>query len=236
MATANRIIISETKTCLQGMFKSTFLVSWIALSYFVLSVVVTSQYPDPEKSYDNIFVAYFMYFVPSSIFELLWTVVSAVFESLFYFGLSLFFLNLARKQHVRFTDIFAGFKKFWKILGMTLLATLLVIIGMVFFIIPGIVAYYAYAQSFFVLIDEPNIGAVEALKKSAGLMRGHKWKLFKLQLRFILPFILGILTLGIAFLWIIPRWWVAHAKFYEDIQHAQNVGTSAPAGSPATLS
>ena len=48
-------------------------------------------------------------------------------------------------------------------------------------------------------------------------MSGNKMRLFLLDLSFIGWFLLGLITFGIAFLWITPYWNTARAAFYEDL-------------------
>jgi len=50
------------------------------------------------------------------------------------------------------------------------------------------------------------------------MMYGYKWKYFCLGLRFIGWFLLGILSLGIGFLWIMPYMSISFAKFYDDVK------------------
>ena len=76
----------------------------------------------------------------------------------------------------------------------------------------------AYAMFPFILRDNPELSPKEVLHKSRMMMRGHKWDLFVLILSFIGWWIVGILTLGIGFLWIGPYMDAAIAHFYEDIK------------------
>jgi len=86
------------------------------------------------------------------------------------------------------------------------------------FIIPGIIKYYAYSMTPFIIADEPDIDFMEAIKKSQELMRGHKFRLFKLQLSFIGWFLLGALAFGIGLFFVYPYYQLAHANFYLDIR------------------
>ena len=83
-------------------------------------------------------------------------------------------------------------------------------------IVPGIVAALSYSMTFYILADEPDINAKEALEKSKIMMDGHKMDLFLLGLSFIGWALLCILTLGIGLLWLIPYMNVSAAKFYQD--------------------
>lgn len=48
-------------------------------------------------------------------------------------------------------------------------------------------------------------------------MNGNKWRLFCLHFSFIGWMLLGILTFGILYFWIIPYMQTAQAEFYRDI-------------------
>ena len=85
-------------------------------------------------------------------------------------------------------------------------------------IIPGIIAAYAYSMAFFIMADNPSVGALEAIRRSKAIMRGRKAKLFCLDLRFLGWGILCLLTLGIGFLWLVPYIQASHAHFYEDVR------------------
>ena len=55
-------------------------------------------------------------------------------------------------------------------------------LGFILLIIPGIILSLMYSQVFYILADDPDIGAIEAFNKSEKMMRGHKWQLFMLNL------------------------------------------------------
>ncbi len=102
-----------------------------------------------------------------------------------------------------------------------LLATLAeVALGIVTLLIGAIVLQYAYAMVPYLLRDYPELTAKEALRTSREMMRGYKWDLFVLDLTFLGWYILGVFTLGIAYLWIMPYQYTAHAHFYEDLKAA----------------
>ena len=85
-------------------------------------------------------------------------------------------------------------------------------------IIPGIVKYYAYAMTPYILVDNPELSANQAINLSCKMMKGHKFDLFYLQLSFIGWGILSVFTLGIGFLWLMPYMLTAQASFYQDIK------------------
>ncbi len=96
--------------------------------------------------------------------------------------------------------------------------TLFIILWTLLFIIPGVVATLSYSQTFFILADDPQLKGSEALRKSKAMMKGNRWKLFCLLWRFFGWFLLGILSMGIGFLWIVPYLATTLAHFYNDLK------------------
>jgi uncharacterized membrane protein len=84
-------------------------------------------------------------------------------------------------------------------------------------LIPALIAQYRYAMAYYVIQDQPGIGALEAIRRSKQLMDGNKWKLFCLQWRFFGWALLCVLTLGIGCLWLVPYMMTSQACFYEDL-------------------
>lgn len=136
----------------------------------------------------------------------------------FSLGLAIFTLSLSRNEEARVEQIFHGFQNFGSAIGAYLLMLLYVFLWTLLLIIPGIIAALSYAMTFYILADNPEIGAQQALEKSKKMMNGYKWKFFCLGLRFIGWVILCILTLGIGYLFLIPYVNVCYAKFYEDLK------------------
>jgi uncharacterized membrane protein len=79
-----------------------------------------------------------------------------------------------------------------------------------------------YSQVFFILADDPDVGTIEAFNKSEKMMRGHKWQLFMLNLEAALYFFASIFTLFIWLAWLLPRYSVAMAGFYEELKKENN--------------
>ena len=100
------------------------------------------------------------------------------------------------------------------------------------FIIPGIVKGFSYAMTPFILDEYPELTPVEAIHRSRMMMRGHKFDLFYLSLSFIGWGLLGILTLGIGYLWLTPYMSTTMASFYEDVK-AQYLAGLDSADTPA---
>jgi len=141
----------------------------------------------------------------------------------FALGVSIFSLAISRGQDARIEQLFKGFNNFGTSLGAYLLMMLFVFLWTLLLIVPGIIAGISYSMTFFIIADDNNIGSMQAIDKSKSMMMGHKWKLFRLYLRFFGWGLLCILTLGIGFLWLMPYAQVTMAKFYEDIKEVPSI-------------
>ena len=133
-------------------------------------------------------------------------------------GLVYYFVNLSRGEEPKFDSLFSGFDSFGKSLGLYLLQGLFIFLWSLLLIIPGIIAQYRYAMTFYLLKDNPEIGINEALSQSCEMMKGYKWKYFVLSLTFIGWYLLSCLTLGIGFLWLIPYMLTTQANFYNELK------------------
>ena len=100
-------------------------------------------------------------------------------------GLSLFFLATFRQHDPQVTDIFLGFEKFGKALGLFLFRGLFIVLWSLLFIIPGIIAAIRYSQAFFILADNPEKGIRQCMNESKAMMKGNCGKMFLLSLSFI---------------------------------------------------
>jgi uncharacterized membrane protein len=98
-----------------------------------------------------------------------------------------------------------------------ILRSIFVFLWTLLFVIPGIIKALAYSQTFYLLADHPELSATEAIQKSQDLMRGHKGRLFWLNLSFIGWYLLGALALGVGTIFVIPYHQMALANFYVEL-------------------
>lgn len=133
-------------------------------------------------------------------------------------GLYAYFLGIARKEEPGSSLIFSGFKRFIDAFLLCLLMGIFTFLWSLLLIVPGIIAYFRYKQSYYILKDNPQIGPLEAIRRSKEMMKGHKWRLFVLYLTFIGWYILGCIPLGIGLLWVIPYIQTAAAHFHDDLK------------------
>ena len=127
-------------------------------------------------------------------------------------------LLISRNQEPAFELLLSGFKRFGVALATYLLIIIFIILWLLLLIIPGVIACLRYSQTWYILSEDENIGPLDAIEKSKEMMVGNIWKLFCLYCRFIGWFILCIVTLGLAGLYVGPYFSVSGAKFYEDLK------------------
>jgi uncharacterized membrane protein len=81
-------------------------------------------------------------------------------------------------------------------------------------IIPGFVKFYAYSMVPFILADNPNIGFRRAVGLSNQMTRGHKFRIFVLDLSFLGWIFLGILAFFVGVLFVLPYINATKAELY----------------------
>lgn len=138
-------------------------------------------------------------------------------------GLTTYFVHLVRKQNNDFNDIFSGFNNFVRNFLYYLLSSIYIFLWSLLFIIPGIIKALSYSMAPYIIYDNPNIDANDAITQSKEMMKGHKWELFCLYLSFIGWLLLSVLTFGILYMvYVGPYMMTAQANFYEQLKAQQN--------------
>ena len=112
-----------------------------------------------------------------------------------------------------------GFKKGFVLRSFLigLMEQIFVVLWSILLIIPGIVKKYAYFASYYISLDQPELSAKQCLDESQRLMKGHKMRLFLLDLSFIGWYIVGFVCLGVGILFVQPYHQLARANFYDKL-------------------
>ena len=141
-------------------------------------------------------------------------------------GLAAVFLNLFRKDKTDLEDLFVGFKNFANNFITGLLVQLFIFLWSLLFVIPGIVKSYAYAMTFYIQYDHPEMNETDAITASRNMMKGHKADLFFLDLSFIGWYLLVGLTFGILAFYVVPYHRATRTAFYENLKAQQEGGNA----------
>ncbi len=100
-------------------------------------------------------------------------------------GLNTYYLALHRSENPPFSLLFSRFHIFVRCLALYVLMGIFIALWSLLFVIPGIIAAYRYAMAPFLMADDPELGALDAIALSKKMMDGHKGRLFALQFSFI---------------------------------------------------
>lgn len=84
-----------------------------------------------------------------------------------------------------------------------------------------LILYLSFAMAYLVYIDDPNVTAFEALKKSSKMMKGNKFRYFYMYLTMIGYFVLVILSVGIGYLWVNAYINMIIINMYKDIKEIE---------------
>lgn len=133
-------------------------------------------------------------------------------------GLTVSLLRNHREESVDLENLFDGFRggRYTRVFCAIFLVNLFTFLWALLLIIPGIMKAFSYALTPYIVMDEPELTARQAITRSCEIMEGRRWKLFCLYLSFIGWGILCILTFGIGILWLVPYMNASVAAFYED--------------------
>ena len=158
--------------------------------------------------------------IESAIYIALGSLVTLLISLNLEYGFAVALLRFSRGRENTLSETFnAGLvEDYGRVLGIMLLQVIYVILWMLLLIIPGIIKSYSYAMTEFIAEDNPELGPMECIDRSMAMMKGHKWELFLLDLSYIGWLLLGLLSLGIGLLWIIPWMNMARVKFYEELK------------------
>jgi len=128
--------------------------------------------------------------------------------------------------------IFSRFTHFGNALLLRLLMFVKILLWTLLFIIPGIVAAYRYSMAPYLMAENPDLSATEAIEQSKRMMAGNKWRRFCLDFSFIGWRLLAALTGGIGGVFLRPYVKAAATAFYLDLTgRLEGSSGSAPASS-----
>ena len=112
-----------------------------------------------------------------------------------YLGFHRSILQLVRTRKVKVSTLFSGFKDFGVAFRAGWLWGIKIFLWSLLLIVPGIIAAIRYSMTFFILADNPNITAREAINKSKGMIEGRKYEFFQnYAFYFALPYLMNFIS------------------------------------------
>ncbi len=110
-------------------------------------------------------------------------------------------------------------QKFWSYLGTTILFSVIVVVGFILFIIPGLMALTAFIFAPYFVIDK-GMGPIEALKASARITKGNRLRVLGLITAGGLISLLGFAALIVGLLVALPITMIAYVHAYRRLSAA----------------
>lgn len=208
-------------------FAGAFLALWL-LQYIITVPPAMMQLFPP--------VGIFLYYGANFVLQL--------FYAIFKVGLAFLFLSNACGQRVNMTGVFTGFGHTpGKTMAIQLFPSLLLLIpnflpdycltqflasreeqwllsALIITLIFLPLSFYVkilYSQVFYIMLDFPDMSAVECLQHSRWLMKGSKLRYLWLSLSFLPLTLLGFATCGIGLFYVLPYQEQTYANFYLDL-------------------
>ena len=122
-------------------------------------------------------------------------------------------------------DLFSKYNIFGLIILSSLYIGIITSLWTLLFIIPGIIYAYKVIMVPYLLADNgaENKSIRELVETSKTMMDGHKMDYFVFELSFIGWILLGIITCGIAYIWVIPYMDVANVMYYQELKKLKNI-------------
>ena len=132
------------------------------------------------------------------------------------YGVTFAFLKAARGDKLEISNMFEAFRNYWNTVLANLLVGIIVFIGFVLFIIPGIIFACKLVFTPYLVVDR-KMQVIEAVKQSWRMTNGHAWKVFLIGLLAIPISIAGLICFGVGI--IVSIMWIrlAFASLYHSV-------------------
>jgi phage FluMu protein Com/uncharacterized membrane protein len=138
-----------------------------------------------------------------AVFTLIAQLASICFTIWLNIGQAKYFLKIARGQTAEVTEIFSGGPRFLPILGVCLLVGLIVGLGLLALIVPGIILGCMFSQAYYLVLDR-RMGVIESMSLSSELTKGNKGTIFLIGLLAFGIMIAGLLALCVGYFVAMP--------------------------------
>lgn len=182
--------------------------NYLDLNYLNLNYANTIYYAAGNLAYLLAMLAPFMLIV---------AVAQLIIGASTHLGLCLYFCKLHRGQDAQLGDLFGRFNIFGRALWLRIVMGVKIFLWTLLLVIPGIIAAYRYSMAPYLMAENPDLTASQAIEMSCYMMDGNKGSLFVLHLSFIGWAILCTFSLGIGYLWLNPYMQSSEAAFFLEL-------------------
>lgn len=164
-------------------------------------------------------------FIKGSFIHTIIVFLSFILSLIISLGLINISLKIYDQKQVSLIDLFSSWKLTFKLLLSSIIYIIIVFLGLVLFIVPGIIWLIKFQFFGFYIIE--GAGPLEAIEKSGNLTKGAIWNLFVLGVILTLMIVIGILIFMVGFIVIYPITMMSMAYVYRKLQsYQQNQGNA----------
>ena len=144
---------------------------------------------------------------------LLASIVVTIVQTVFEIGLIKIGLDIIENKKPNFKDLYSNYTLFLPFFLTSIILGIIIIVGFILLIIPGIYLAVRYQFTSFVIVDK-KLSYWTAIKKAGELTKGRWMQIFLFDLALIGLNLLGLLALGIGLLLTIPTSFFASVYLY----------------------
>ena len=131
-------------------------------------------------------------------------------------------MRVAKREQGAYADL-AYLIQDWrfglKLVVLSFVINLFISLWSLLLFVPGVIKAISYSQAIMIMLENPNMDIMTAIKESQRMMNGHKMEYFVLDLSFIPWMLLVMLTFGIASLWVSPYMQITMVNYYNALKN-----------------
>ena len=144
-------------------------------------------------------------------------------------------LNLVSGREVNVGQLFGEGGKLLRAIGASILFVLMVAIGLVFLIVPGVYLALRFGQYMKAIVDR-DLGVMEAFAYSSSLTTNNRLNLLLLSLLCMLIVLGGMLLCGVGLIFAVPVVWLSSVAAYRWMQYGHRAVMDRPGTQTPLLS
>jgi uncharacterized membrane protein len=146
------------------------------------------------------------------------TMIGAFFVPALSLGMVMIYFGLIAGKKPELNTLFCHSSLVGRVLWLGILQGFFTSLWSLLFIVPGIIKALSYSMASYILAENPQLTAREAMNESKRITKGHIGELFVLSLSFFGWYMLTALTFGIAMIYAAPYIGATKTNYYRELR------------------
>jgi uncharacterized membrane protein len=139
-------------------------------------------------------------------------------------GIVFYMIKLVRNEEFSLSNLFEFYDgRIITVFVLSFLVGIFVFLWSLLFIIPGIIAAISYTMYIYIYADGVKENPMDVISESKRLMNGYKWDYFVFNLSFIGWMLLGAVSFGLAYIYVVPYVFVSEVMYYDELKKIKSV-------------